>query len=236
MQTSSQGDGRGQSIPDDVAMKTELETNFPDECHESANRRSDGSDIAAGRGSSRSIFIELCAGSAALSAAVKARGYDVVAVDHSMNRHKTKCKVLNIDLSTDHAVKTILALIDNFNILCVHIGPPCGTCSKARGIPMPDGSPGPQPLRSDDKLLGVDGLNPLDQFKVDSANRLYEKISIIVEKVGGKTDSLDHRESDEFLFVGPAVLCIRKSAWLHVSLPCMRIWQHKEKAYKFSLQ
>ena len=44
------------------------------------------------------LFIELCA--------VKARGFDVLAIDHEANRHKTKCKVLQMDLSQQHAVDT----------------------------------------------------------------------------------------------------------------------------------
>ena len=58
----------------------------------------------------------------------------------------------------------------------VHLAPPCGTCSKARGIPMPDGSPGTQPVRSQEFLLGLPDLSEIDQSKVDAANRLYERM------------------------------------------------------------
>ena len=37
------------------------------------------------------VFLELCAGSASLSAEVKKIGVEVFAIDHDSNRHKTKC-------------------------------------------------------------------------------------------------------------------------------------------------
>lgn len=46
---------------------------------------------------------------------------------------------------------------------------------------MPDGSPGPQPLRSDDYLLGVPDMSPSDRVKVDAANRLYERMGRFIE-------------------------------------------------------
>ena len=60
-----------------------------------------------------------------------------------------------MDLSLPHASDRITELVNTCNILGAHLGPPCGTCSKARGIPLPDGSAGPQPLRSDEFLLGL---------------------------------------------------------------------------------
>jgi len=41
---------------------------------------------------------------------------------------------------------------------------------------MPDGSPGPQPVRSQEFLLGLPNLSEIDQIKVDAANRLYERM------------------------------------------------------------
>ena len=101
------------------------------------------------------VFLELCAGSATLSAEVKRLGVEVLAFDHESNRHQSKCKVICLDLSLPHAFERIVELVTKCNVLGVHMGPPCGTCSKARGIPMPDGSAGPQPLRDDNYLLGL---------------------------------------------------------------------------------
>ena len=50
-------------------------------------------------------------------------------------------------------------LLQRVVIAGVHIAPPCGTCSRARGIPMADGSKGPQPLRSAEHPLGIPSLN-----------------------------------------------------------------------------
>ena len=63
----------------------------------------------------------------------------------------------------------------------VHFAPPCGTCSQARGIPMPDGSPGPQPVRSQEFLMGLPGISELDQVKVDAANRLYLRMGLFTQ-------------------------------------------------------
>ena len=54
------------------------------------------------------VFIELCAGSASLSAAVRSLGVEVMAFDHESNRHKTKCKVVCFDLSLPRAYDRIV--------------------------------------------------------------------------------------------------------------------------------
>ena len=127
------------------------------------------------------IFLELCAGSASLSSEVKRLGVEVLAFDHEANRHQTKCKVISLDPSMQHAFERIIELVTTCHVLGVHIGPPCGTCSKARGIPMADGSAGPQPLRDDDNLLGLPNLGLRDRERVASANALYEKLGLLVE-------------------------------------------------------
>ncbi|CAL1128318.1 unnamed protein product [Cladocopium goreaui] len=143
------------------------------------------------------VFLELCAGSATLSAEVKRLGVEVLAFDHESNRHQSKCKVLCLDLSLPHAFERIVELVTKCNVLGVHMGPPCGTCSKARGIPMPDGSAGPQPLRDDNYLLGLPNLGFRDKQRVTAANNLYEKLGLLVETLEKKlTSFLSNR--DEF--------------------------------------
>ena len=129
------------------------------------------------------IFLELCAGSAKLSAAVRSTGIPVVPIDHKHNRHATRCKVVELDLSLPHAWNQLLFLLDNYTVLACHIAPPCGTCSRARGIPMADGTPGPQPLRSEEKPLGITGLTYKDQMRVDGANSLYDVLGRFVEEL-----------------------------------------------------
>ena len=127
------------------------------------------------------LFIELCAGSATLSSVVKARGFDVLPIDHEANRHKTKCKVFQMDLSEQHAIDTLVHITTHYPILAVHVGLPCGTCSKARGIPMSDGSEGPPPLRSQEFLLGLPDLSDTNLLKVRSANSLYQRAELLIE-------------------------------------------------------
>jgi hypothetical protein len=127
------------------------------------------------------VFLELCAWSASLSAEVKKLGLEVFPFDHDSNRHQTKCKVISMDLSQPYALDRISAMIHNCVILGVHMGPPGGTCSKARGIPMEDGSAGPQPLRSEAHVLGLPNLRPHDRARVDAANLLYSQLGRSVE-------------------------------------------------------
>lgn len=49
------------------------------------------------------LFVELCAGSAALSAAVAESGITVLAFDCNRNRHQTLTKVHNLDLLLDES-------------------------------------------------------------------------------------------------------------------------------------
>ena len=127
------------------------------------------------------IFIELCAGSAVLSAAAQKHGYRVMPVDFKRNRHRPRCKIVSLDLSEDHAWDVLQYVIETCDVVAVHLAPPCGTCSKARGIPMPDGSPGPQPVRSQEFPLGLPDISELDKLKVDAANRLYERMGKFVK-------------------------------------------------------
>ena len=132
----------------------------------------------------RPTSIEVCCGSAGLSASLRKAGIQVFPVDHHGNKHATKAKpvVLDLTLPKDQAV---------FKQLCydskpefVHMGLPCGTCSRAREKPLPGHlahlKP-PQPLRSQDHLMGLDDLNHYDQLKVSKANTLYRFAVWILE-------------------------------------------------------
>ena len=88
---------------------------------------------------------------------------------------------VSLDLAEDHAWEVLEYIVDTCDVAAVHLAPPCGTCSKARGIPMPDGSPGPQPLRSAEHLLGVPDMTPFDRIKVNAANMLYERMGKFIE-------------------------------------------------------
>ena len=102
------------------------------------------------------------------------RGFHIIPLDCSRNRHVPKCKLVVLDLTSEHADQLLRQIVRDYWVACVHIALPCGTCSKARGIPLPDGSAGPPPLRDFAHLHGLPGLTPVQQAKVDAANTLYK--------------------------------------------------------------
>ena len=73
------------------------------------------------------VFIELCAGSASLSAVAQKYGYRVMPVDCKRNRHVLKCRVMELDLATDHAWEVMKYIIQTCDVAAVHFAPPCGT-------------------------------------------------------------------------------------------------------------
>ena len=103
------------------------------------------------------IFIELCSGCGILSATISAAGFQVMAVDHSHNKHKTPIKTVNLDLTKSESWETLRYIIKNCRVLAVHIAPPCGTCSRAREIKLSQHwhGPQPQPLRNHEHPYGV---------------------------------------------------------------------------------
>ena len=119
------------------------------------------------------IFIEACAGCGILSSMVQRKGFQIIPIDCPRNRHIPKCRLVILDLTTPHADQLLRRIVEDHNVACVHIALPCGTCSKARGIPLPDGSPGPPPLRDANNLHGIKGLSATDAAKVQAANELY---------------------------------------------------------------
>lgn len=82
----------------------------------------------------------------------------------------------SLDLPEDHACDVLQYVIETCDVVAVQLAPPCGTCSKAKGTPMPDGSLGPQPVRCQDFPLGLPDISELDKLKADAANRLYERM------------------------------------------------------------
>ena len=70
------------------------------------------------------VFLELCAGSAPLSAEVKKLGVEVSAFDHDSNRQRIKCSTID----------RISEMIHNCVLLGVHIGTPAGHAAKQEGF------------------------------------------------------------------------------------------------------
>ena len=132
------------------------------------------------------VAIELCCGSAGLSAALAARGFKCVAVDCARNRFRAKHAITMLDLETPEAVEIICDAISQGQTRFVFAAPPCGTASRSREIPISagmlkhfKGNP-PKQLRSEQFPLGLPNLSGLDAVKVAAANRVYNNIGLIL--------------------------------------------------------
>jgi hypothetical protein len=131
----------------------------------------------------RPIFLEVCAGSAILSffvSALSRTGVQVVAIDNEANRHSPKVPILKLDLRQKDQVHLILQLISSGSVAGSHLAVPCGTCSRAREIPLKNGF-GPKPLRSDLCPFGLPGLSEEDARRVQAANEIYESAFDIMD-------------------------------------------------------
>ena len=133
-------------------------------------------------------MFELCAGSAGLSAACAARGFDSIAIDCKRNRFKVKHAISNIDLACDESVDLLIQQLDPNFVTLVWAGVPCGTASKAREIPIPKWKlkfikgPPPRQLRTRAEPWGRTDiqLTPLEQFKLLMANQVYKNVGQIL--------------------------------------------------------
>ena len=119
----------------------------------------------------RPLILELCAGTAGLSAALKEVHFDAVAFDHKrIPGAKTTIQVA--DLCSEHGFSLAKKLL--LHPRCV---PVCGTASRAREIASVFGPP---PLRTEEEPDGLADLSPSDQLRVQKANALYRAISDLV--------------------------------------------------------
>ena len=128
---------------------------------------------------SRSCFtLELCCGSAGLSAQLRKVGFSTVAVDHSSNQHTPKVACLNLDLTKSSSWEILKRMAAERQVIYVHAAPPCGTATRARDKPVPlklrkRGAPNPRPLRSLQHPEGLPDLKGINAAKVKSANEIY---------------------------------------------------------------
>ena len=121
------------------------------------------------------IAIEIFAGTATLSDALRAQKFSIIAVDKTKER-KPKVSLKCLDLTKDQDVEILTDILLRSNLGYLHLAPPCGTSSKAREKPLPEGMNHIRalPLRSDDEPLGLPSLSSSDLVRVQAANRLYE--------------------------------------------------------------
>ena len=78
------------------------------------------------------MTLEICAGSAALSAALRSKGLRVLPVDHSKNRHRQRVSCMQLDITSVDAWAVIEHILLAEQLVYVHLAPPCGTATRAR--------------------------------------------------------------------------------------------------------
>ena len=119
------------------------------------------------------FIIELCAGSARVTSCLQHLGMpSSFGVDHV--KQQNSGRVLIADMTTKAGKELCWTWLKSPSCAGVFIAPPCGTCSRARGIPirLPNGLviAGPQPLRTDEQPNGVAGLSYVNKLRVSQAN------------------------------------------------------------------
>ncbi|CAE6961575.1 unnamed protein product [Symbiodinium sp. CCMP2592] len=119
------------------------------------------------------MVFEVFAGKGLLSRALMQCGFAV----HSFDQHHcdSHVPISQLDLATDSGQALFWDFLETQRPFAIHLGAPCGTSSKARGRPLYNGQPGPQPLRSSEFPLGLPSLKPgsVEATRVKLANRLY---------------------------------------------------------------
>ena len=99
----------------------------------------------------RPFILEVFAGSSRLTKELRSAGLDAWAIDWKGGKLLPETPViiyLNLTIADD--IASFRRLLRHPGLMYVHFAPPCGTCSRARGIPLSNGKPGPPPLRSEE--------------------------------------------------------------------------------------
>ena len=119
------------------------------------------------------LFIEVFSGTGGLTAAIRHIGLaHSIGVDAHVTK-RVKSPVVRLDLTSEHGLALLWRILQQDNVAAVHLGPPCGTSSRARDIRRRFGSD-PKPLRSVVHPDGLPWLQGLDPKRVASANTLYD--------------------------------------------------------------
>ena len=125
-----------------------------------------------GRPLSSLVFVEIFAGTAALTAAVRRIGLgDSFGVDMHVRR-AVLGPLLRLDLSNPAGRDALEAILRLDSVVAIHLAPPCNTASRARDRRRRAG-PDPPQLRSDLFPDGLPSLPAASQSLVDAANDLY---------------------------------------------------------------
>jgi hypothetical protein len=150
------------------------------------------------------FFLEVCAGSAKLSFSLMNRNIQVLAVDYDKNRHTTWVPIVILDLSDSEQCSILLELIESGVVDVLFLALPCGTCSRAREIPLLHGN-GPKPLRTETSPWGVDNLHGKDLERLLKANTIYSHCLVLIaaQRVRGKDVIIENPSRSILWFIPP---------------------------------
>ena len=108
---------------------------------------------------------------------MKKRGFSVFPVDREFNTHKTAVSTISLNLQDQKSQALVESMVIQIRPAAIHLGLPCGTCSRARDKPLPAHLKAhfhdPPPLRDAHNLLGFPTLTGTHAVKVQVANDLY---------------------------------------------------------------
>ena len=108
---------------------------------------------------------------------MRKRGFSVFPVDHEFNTHKTAVSTISLNLQDQKSQALVESMVIQTRPAAIHLGLPCGTCSRARDKPLPAHLKtqfhDPPPLRDAHNLLGFPTLTGTHAVKVQVANDLY---------------------------------------------------------------
>ena len=123
-------------------------------------------------------FVELFSGSGKLSAAMRKRGFKIFPIDHEFNNHRQAVSTIALNLQDEKSQEIVEDMLLTCKPAALHLGIPCGTCSRARDKPLPShlqqSFKDPPPLRDANNLMGFPYLTGTNASKVSAANELYK--------------------------------------------------------------
>ena len=165
------------------------------------------------------LVIEIFAGSARLTAAIRDAGMAGVAVDHDKSRSSGPHIAL-YDLNDRSQFDALVEFVrlEKHRIIWVHFAPSCGTASRARERPLKSlekkGFRIPKPLRSDEFPLGVPGLQGTDKLRTETANITYARTAELATMLHewGITISIENPLNSIFWLVPDIVTLLSRVA------------------------
>ena len=106
----------------------------------------------------------------------------------------------------------------------------CSTLSRAREIPMPDGSRGPPPLRSQEEPQGLSTLSPANKERVEEANSLVDFLSSCMDMMAAKgAGAVEENPANSYYWQLPPVQARQGNEWIDVDYAacCLLAARHK---------